>query len=1387
MSLKVSTTGIEIDGGTTLYIQDGSQKIGKILTTGPNGLVRWTDPKSIYGRGHYVGELYGGGIVVKVWEEGGHEKVLIAALSDQSFTTTFPNTTQYPMWTVQTSSPYPTIQTLSAPATSTYNGEKNFKALKDQYTWYLTQGPVPLGAAPSLNSFQGTLNGYSDWYVPSLYEMNAIAENAVVINKILGEGNIQMSPRNSNARYWTSTEVDASNAWNLEMSPTASFVPRAKSSTARLRPVRLDSTILGDGLIFCMDMGNKKTYNDIFRGNKLTDVVNFGATSSYTFTIGSGATYSTEKDGILRLSGANTTSKTEVNVPIGNTDVVTVEMWINISSVQSPNNTGLFTLFSWVNDSGIGFYNIAYYNNCLGFQSNNVDLFGRDLTDSAAIRDNWTHLVFIMRESSSLINNEMFVNGEQVPLAWQFNQGNMTPANITFHSGNAIIGGNYQSNFYNAKADIGVLRIYNRALTLSEVQKNFDGYKRKYEIGIPNTHSIQNILLNPATFSVIQNLSIRTTGLRNERVLRASTAGTASWADKNYMISRPNNEMEIGDTYGGGIIVSKWKYPANVNRYLIMSKEDLGNGTGWSNVFPDTITKFLGFANNYIQTSAVQSDGKILLGGSFTTYGGLTRARMVRLNTDGTVDTTFSPGFNNSVFTIAVQGNGKILVGGIFSTVTPTGGSSTTAISIVRLNTDGTIDSTFPIGSDYGIIGVGGGTTPSFVHDIKQQSDGKILVAGTIGFHRYNSTNTERRGILRLNSDGTLDTTFVVGTGFGIGGSPRKMSLQSDGKIVVGGYFSTYNGTNRNAIARLNTDGTLDTTFANPANSQAVIAGGQFGLETVEVQPDGKILVAGYLNQYISSGTTYTINGFARLNSNATIDTGFGYFPGPSNDATIYFARSISDGRILLGGDFNTYNGVAVNSMAIVSSSGVRQSITLTLNNSPSTISFQSDGAIVVGGDFTTFNSAQSQYLAAFYLPSNLSSELAANLNDDFRGRTNTTNIIAQPGHTFSSAKLCSDYRGGGFSDWYLPSIFELKQAFNELNSIGYALGESPNGRYWSSSHWSKSRSQYALSFSFDKYDLIYPGRQRPEKKSNANKVRAFREVAQTANYVNWTKTNPWDDPDAAWETTPGSESIWTQYSGVSSRNILFHFNANNRQSYDGFRGTASNLATPSQIGNLLTGVTFSSEYNAMVFNGTFSGGLTNATNSFIDFGTAIPATSPSLPYTMEAWVNPISLTHSVSTIFAVGARNAVPNVSKYSGIWLDLIKNPSGTETYRVAISIGDGLLYNTTSVSNVYTDSYPITSQTWHHIVGKITSVNPIAGEIYINGVKSTLTSTSGSITAISWTSPGSNATYIGQGNGQRRVFSGLISVCRLYNSNLTEKEIKDNFEADRMRHGV
>ncbi|WP_341904875.1 T9SS type A sorting domain-containing protein [Fluviicola taffensis] len=332
-------------------------------------------------------------------------------------------------------------------------------------------------------------------------------------------------------------------------------------------------------------------------------------------------------------------------------------------------------------------------------------------------------------------------------------------------------------------------------------------------------------------------------------------------------------------------------------------------------------------ANKQVDATAIQPDGKIIVGGNFTLFNGNTKNRIARLNADGSLDAGFDPGtgFNGETTTLAVQSDGKIIVGGAFTTF-----NGTTRNRIVRLNTDGSIDVGFTIGTGF----------TDTVRSIVIQADGKVIVGGK--FTSFNGTARNR--IVRLNTNGTLDATFNPGTGFN--NPVSSLAVQSDGQIIVGGDFTSFNATTINRLARLNTNGTLDLTL-NPGS------GFNQEVRSTAIQADGKIIAGGLFTTF--NGTA--INRIARLNSDGSSDLSF--IPGMGFNDSVSSIAIQADGKIIVGGNFTSFNGTARNRIVRLNPDG---SLNALFNPGSGfvkrvrSLSIQSDGKVIVGGDFSSFN-----------------------------------------------------------------------------------------------------------------------------------------------------------------------------------------------------------------------------------------------------------------------------------------------------------------------------------------------------------------------------------------------------------------------------------------------
>jgi len=288
----------------------------------------------------------------------------------------------------------------------------------------------------------------------------------------------------------------------------------------------------------------------------------------------------------------------------------------------------------------------------------------------------------------------------------------------------------------------------------------------------------------------------------------------------------------------------------------------------------DFIQFFFTGVEGTVNSVALQADGKILVGGEFSSVLGSVRNNIARLNANGRLDTGFNPNADGRVYSVAVQADGKILIGGEFFTV---GGIN--RLGLARLNANGTLDAGFNPNVNW------------IVRSVVVQTDGRILLGGEFDM----AGGIARWFLARVDAAGALDTGFNAD----VGGSVTSVAVQADGRILLGGEFATVGGTLRTGIARVNANGTLDAGF-NPNPPSAV--------RSVAVQADGRILLGG-----LSFGVGgITRNGIARLNANGTLDAGFN----PDVDGLVQSVAVQADGRILLGGEFTAVGGTPRNSFA---------------------------------------------------------------------------------------------------------------------------------------------------------------------------------------------------------------------------------------------------------------------------------------------------------------------------------------------------------------------------------------------------------------------------------------------------------------------------------------
>jgi uncharacterized delta-60 repeat protein len=360
----------------------------------------------------------------------------------------------------------------------------------------------------------------------------------------------------------------------------------------------------------------------------------------------------------------------------------------------------------------------------------------------------------------------------------------------------------------------------------------------------------------------------------------------------------------------------------------------------------DTVTCFeigTGFSPDTTNSSVQLSDGTLVIVGQFTDYNGTTLNRIVGLNLDGTINNSFNygTGFNgDGASGEKLQSDGKIIVHGRFWTY-----RGNTSSKIVRINTDGSWDNTYNVGTGF-TSGVTYQTIDVDVTAIDIQSDDKVVAAGF--FDRYKGVTVP--GICRLNTDASLDTTFS-GITTAANAVVNDIKIQPDGKILVVGSFTQFNGVSHNRIVRLNSDGSFDSTFSG------VTTGFNEEVYELALQPDGKIIVVGIFDFY--NGTSR--NRIVRLNSNGSLDTSFVVGTGFNSQVRAVALRN--DGSVICGGLFTAFSGVTANRIIGLTSNGsVDTSFVYGTGMGTAAgldvtdIDILSDNTILVMGEFTEYN-----------------------------------------------------------------------------------------------------------------------------------------------------------------------------------------------------------------------------------------------------------------------------------------------------------------------------------------------------------------------------------------------------------------------------------------------
>jgi len=339
----------------------------------------------------------------------------------------------------------------------------------------------------------------------------------------------------------------------------------------------------------------------------------------------------------------------------------------------------------------------------------------------------------------------------------------------------------------------------------------------------------------------------------------------------------------------------------------------------------------------YVNSIARSQDGGFVAGGSFELVDGSERRALARFTASGKLDPEFSAAFAPHSIVHAILGldKGQLLVGGEFEVV-----AGVSRINIARLDADGTLDAEFDAGS--------GPNGP--VYALALQPAGSALVGGA--FTLFGSH--VRLGLARVDWSGAIDPLFdPVITYRGGAGEVYAILVQSDGRIVIGGFFDSVNGSPCDSLARLMPNGDLDPDFGGGLH----IGGRTVQILAIVPQKDGGILIAGAFENINGQPRS----GIARLEADGSLDAQFvpGLGVGGGDLPIVYSVQPYAEKLLLLAGEFSSYDSVPHSNIVQTGLDGHLPDPSATscskagTDGVVNTLLVQKDGGVLVGGGFT--------------------------------------------------------------------------------------------------------------------------------------------------------------------------------------------------------------------------------------------------------------------------------------------------------------------------------------------------------------------------------------------------------------------------------------------------